>query len=203
MPPPEEALFLDSALVTWKGTQRSFGRSSLQLLKSIDLSRNNLSGEVPYAITSLYELISLNLSFNKLHGEVPKDMGQLKSLESLDLSRNEFTGHIPWSLAQLNFLSYLDLSYNNLSGSIPTGSQLQRFNYTSYSGNPQLCGPPLTPRCEFPPPPGKKDAEEDEDGSLKSYYTGMYVGFAFGFLGICGALTLNCARLQIFFFCIY
>ncbi|MFS7895408.1 putative non-specific serine/threonine protein kinase [Helianthus anomalus] len=95
-----EAQYSDNAWVVWKGTKRLFGRSVLQLLKSIDLSRNNLSGKVPHEITSLYELVSLNLSMNKLHGEVPKDMGQLRYLESLDLSRNEFSGHIPWSLAQ-------------------------------------------------------------------------------------------------------
>ncbi|KAJ0729752.1 putative leucine-rich repeat-containing, plant-type, leucine-rich repeat domain superfamily [Helianthus annuus] len=194
-----EAQYSDNAWVAWKGTERLFGRSGLQLLKSIDLSRNNLSGKVPHEITSLYELVSLNLSMNKLHGEVLKDMGQLRYLESLDLSRNEFSGHIPWSLAQLNFLSYLDLSYNNLSGKIPTGSQLQRFSYTSYSGNPQLCGPPLTPRCGFAPVAGKKDVEEDEEDSWKSYYTGMGAGFAVGFSGICGALVLN-HRCRYFFF---
>ncbi|XP_076943506.1 receptor-like protein EIX1 [Bidens hawaiensis] len=190
-PPSKEAQFLDSAWVTWKGTKRSFGRSGLQLLKSIDLSRNNLFGNLPYEITGLFELVSLNLSDNKLHGQVPKDMGLVKSLESLDLSSNEFSGHIPESLAQLNFLSYLDLSFNNLSGRIPTGSQLQRFDYTSYNGNPQLCGPPLTPRCGSSPVVEKKVVKEDEDDSWKSYYTGIGAGFAVGFLGICGALVLN------------
>ncbi|KAL9991714.1 putative leucine-rich repeat-containing, plant-type, leucine-rich repeat domain superfamily [Helianthus debilis subsp. tardiflorus] len=189
--PVEEAQFLDNAWVAWKGAKRLFGKSGLSLLKSIDLSRNNLSGKIPNAITGLFELVSLNLSVNKLHGEVPKDMGRLKSLESLDLSRNEFSGHIPWSLAQLNFLSYLDLSFNNLSGRIPIGSQLQRFSYTSYSGNPQLCGPPLTPRCGFVQVAEKKDVKEEDDDSWKLYYMGMGVGFAFGFLGICGALILN------------
>ncbi|KAJ0558505.1 putative leucine-rich repeat-containing, plant-type, leucine-rich repeat domain superfamily [Helianthus annuus] len=201
--PHVEAQFLDNAWVAWKGTERSFGKSGLQLLKSIDLSRNNLSGKVSYEITGLYELVSLNVSFNKLHGEVPKDIGLLRHLESLDLSNNEFSGHIPWSLAQLNFLSYLDLSYNNLSGRIPAGSQLQRFNYTSYSGNPQLCGPPLTPTCGFPPPPatdvGKKDVEQDEDDYWKSYYIGMGTGFGVGFWGICGLLILN-RRCRYFFF---
>ncbi|KAI3809116.1 hypothetical protein L1987_25085 [Smallanthus sonchifolius] len=130
--PRELAQFIDNAWVTWKGTERLFGRSGLQLLKSIDLSRNNLSGKLPYEITRR----------------------------------------------------------------IPTGSQLQRFIYTSYSGNPQLCGPPLSPRCGLPPPPttivvGKEVVEEDEGDFWKSYYTGMGVGFVVAFCGICGALFLN------------
>ncbi|KAK9049782.1 hypothetical protein SSX86_031248 [Deinandra increscens subsp. villosa] len=195
----QEAYYLDNTWVTWKGTERSFERSGLQLLKTIDLSRNNLSGNIPHEITSLFELVSLNLSMNKLHGEVSEDVGWLKSLESLDLSRNEFSGQIPWSLAQLNFLSYLDLSFNNLSGRIPTGSQLQRFNYTSYIGNLQLCGPPLTPQCGFPPILEKKYVEEDEDDFWESYYTSMGAGFSVGFLGLSGALIFNRSCRYFFF----
>ncbi|KAM0069024.1 putative leucine-rich repeat-containing, plant-type, leucine-rich repeat domain superfamily [Helianthus debilis subsp. tardiflorus] len=192
--PNEEALFIDNALVTWKGKQREFGRG-LYLLKSIDISSNRLYGKLPYEITDLRELVSLNFSDNKLHGEIPKHMGRLRSLESLDLSRNEFSGNIP--------LSYLDLSCNNLSGRIPLGPQLQLFNSSSYTGNPQLCGPPLTQRCGPPPPPatvvGKEDVEEDGNEFWRSYYTGMGAGFAVGFSGICGALFLNRACRYFFF----
>ncbi|KAF5800084.1 putative transferase [Helianthus annuus] len=187
----EEDYFQDNALVKWKGKERSFERSGLQLLKSIDLSRNSLSGELPDEITSLYDLASLNVSNNKLHGEIPKDIGRVKSIQSLDLSRNEFSGRIPSSLVEITSLGYLDLSNNNLSGRIPAGTQLQSFNDTSYSGNPQLCGPPLSPRCGPPPVVEKKDVEEDDDDFWKSNYIGMGAGFAVGFLGSCGALVLS------------
>ncbi|KAF5799936.1 hypothetical protein HanRHA438_Chr07g0319291 [Helianthus annuus] len=199
----EEALFTDNALVAWKGTQREFGRGILHLLKSIDISSNKLYGKLPSEITNLLELVSLNFSDNKLHGELPKHMGRLRSLDSLDLSRNEFSGNIPSSLSQLTRLSYLNLSYNNLSGRIPTGTQLQSFNYTSYSGNPQLCGLPLTQRCGLPspppPPPATVVGKEDRDEFWKSYYTGMGGGFAVGFLGLCGALFLNNRCRYLFF----
>nr|GEY00874.1 putative leucine-rich repeat domain, L domain-like protein [Tanacetum cinerariifolium] len=187
----EKALSIDKTWFVWKGKDRAFERG-LQLLTSIDLSSNKLSGKLPNDITSLRELVSLNFSFNKLHGEVPKDIGQLKSLQSLDLSRNEFYGIIPTSLSQLTFLGYLDLSNNDLSGRIPSGPQLQLFNFSFYSGNPQLCGPPLTQRCAFPPATTvEKEDDEDADDLWKSDVTCLGAGFAVGFLGICGTLLFN------------
>ncbi|KAI3809026.1 hypothetical protein L1987_24992 [Smallanthus sonchifolius] len=50
--PNEEALFVDNALVAWKGARREFGRE-LYLLKSIDISSNKLYGKLPYEITNL------------------------------------------------------------------------------------------------------------------------------------------------------
>ncbi|XP_076923154.1 receptor-like protein EIX1 [Bidens hawaiensis] len=187
----DKAVFIDNALVAWKGTRREFERG-LYLVKSIDISSNKLYGKIPNEITNLRELVSLNFSNNKLHGEVPKHMGRLKSLESLDLSRNEFSGNIPLSFSQLTLLSYLNLSKNKLSGRIPTGTQLQSFNNASYIGNSQLCGPPLAQRCGPPSPPATvvetKNVEEDGDEFWKSYYMGMGVGFVVGFWGICGTL---------------
>ncbi|KAM0069025.1 putative leucine-rich repeat domain superfamily [Helianthus debilis subsp. tardiflorus] len=186
----ESALFIDNALVAWKGKQREFGRG-LYLLRSIDVSSNKLYGELPSEITNLLELVSLNFSDNRLHGEVPKHIGRLRSLDSLDLSRNEFSGNIPTSLTQITRISYLNLSYNNLSGRIPTGTQLQSFSYTSFIGNPQLCGPPLTQTCGLLSPPPTVVGKEDGEGFWDSYYIGMAAGFAVGFLGICGALFFN------------
>ncbi|XP_071738664.1 receptor-like protein EIX2 [Rutidosis leptorrhynchoides] len=78
-PPTEEVHeeFIDNALVAWKGIERSFGRSILELLNIIDLSNNSLSGKLPFEITRLVELVSLNISFNKLLGELPKDIGKI------------------------------------------------------------------------------------------------------------------------------
>nr|XP_043618493.1 receptor-like protein EIX2 isoform X2 [Erigeron canadensis] len=191
-----KALFTDIALVAWKGKVREFGRTGLKLLKSIDLSSNNLSRILPTSITSLVDLVSLNLSCNNLHGEVPKDIGRLKSLDSLDLSGNEFSGSIPSSLSWIDGLGYLDLSNNNFSGKIPP-PKLQLFDSSSYSGNPLLCGLPLTRKCG--PDTGLIDKNEDDEEDdkldenevLKWYYIGMGVGFAVGFWGISGAIFLN------------
>ncbi|THG05449.1 hypothetical protein TEA_008151 [Camellia sinensis var. sinensis] len=62
----------------------------LTLVASVDLSNNNLSGNIPEELTGLLGLLSLNLSGNHLIGVIPKKMGDMVSLESLDLSKTKF-----------------------------------------------------------------------------------------------------------------
>ncbi|MBA0672708.1 hypothetical protein Goklo_024303 [Gossypium klotzschianum] len=77
---------------------------TLGLLKSIDLSSNILSGEIPQEIASLKGLITLNLSRNTLSGCIIREIGQLKAMESLDLSTNNLSGEISKSMSDLSFL---------------------------------------------------------------------------------------------------
>ncbi|XAR51994.1 Non-specific serine/threonine protein kinase [Bertholletia excelsa] len=122
--------------------------STLYLVNSLDLSSNNLSGDIPERLMSLVKLGTLNLSINHLTGKIPVKIGDLEWLETLDLSQNQLTGHIPSSMASLSFLNHLNLSYNQLSGQIPTGNQLQTLDDPSiYEGNLALCGPPLATKC--------------------------------------------------------
>ncbi|KAB2598719.1 receptor-like protein 12 [Pyrus ussuriensis x Pyrus communis] len=111
----------------------SFFGENLKLLRSIDISSNNLSGDIPESVTSLPKLISLNLSRNSFTGVLPNNFGQLEMLESLDLSRNQISGSIPLSFSSLHYLSVLDLSYNNLSGRIPLNYDLSTKNRTFFS----------------------------------------------------------------------
>ncbi|XWS61263.1 hypothetical protein CRYUN_Cryun07bG0111100 [Craigia yunnanensis] len=120
---------------------------NLGLLLVIDLSSNELSGEIPGAIASLSGLVALNLSWNILTGVIPQKIGQLRRLEVLDLFRNRFSGDIPTSTAELTFLSHLDLSYNNLLGKIPLSTQLQNFDASAFSNNLALYGPPVSSSC--------------------------------------------------------
>ncbi|CAK9153874.1 unnamed protein product [Ilex paraguariensis] len=98
---------------------------TLYLVKAIDLSRNNLRGDIPEEITHLSTLGSLNLSWNQLTGKIPDSIGSLKQLEALDLSQNNLSGPIPLSLTSITSLSKLNVSYNNLSGKFhqPTNSK--------------------------------------------------------------------------------
>lgn len=52
--------YQDQALLVWKPID-SIYKNTLGLLKSIDLSDNNLSGKIPEEITSRVSLLSLNL----------------------------------------------------------------------------------------------------------------------------------------------
>ncbi|CAA2964033.1 LRR receptor-like serine threonine- kinase GSO1 [Olea europaea subsp. europaea] len=66
----------EDAEVTWKGKENEYIKS-LQLVKLIDLSSNNLVDEIPPEITSLVGLVGLNLSRNNLSGLLPVKLGQL------------------------------------------------------------------------------------------------------------------------------
>ncbi|XLR63002.1 hypothetical protein HN51_006255 [Arachis hypogaea] len=60
----------DSASLIWKGKMSKY-RSTLGLLRSIDLSSNRFNGEIPSEMMSLVGLVSLNISRNKLVGQIP------------------------------------------------------------------------------------------------------------------------------------
>ncbi|KAM7489860.1 hypothetical protein LguiB_027344 [Lonicera macranthoides] len=191
--------YMLSALVQWKGKLLEY-RSTLGLLKCINLSSNKLVGQIPEELASLAGLCSLNLSRNNLTGHIIQNISQMKNLEILDLSRNQLSGAIPVDLGSLNFLSVLDLSSNNFSGKIPLSTQLQTFNASVYAGNDKLCGVPLNecPEDESTsvcPSTGHGKGytnEEDEDTFVT---TGLYVsavlGFATGFWGLFGSLMLR------------
>ena len=192
---PTNASYVDRALVKWKAREFDF-KSTLGLVKSIDLSSNKLSGEIPEEVIDLIELVSLNLSRNNLTRLIPTRIGQLKSLEVLDLSQNQLFGEIPASLVEISDLSVLDLSDNNLSGKIPQGTQLQSFNIDSYKGNPTLCGLPLLKKCSEDKI--KQDSlthniedKIQQDGNDMWFYVSVALGFIVGFWGVCGTLLLN------------
>ncbi|XP_028800313.1 receptor-like protein EIX1 [Neltuma alba] len=166
-----------------KGQELKYEKN-LKLVRSIDLSSNKLSGEIPVQLFGLNMLQSLNLSYNHLTGGISERIGEMKFLESLDFSHNSLHGNIPQSLSTLSFLSVLNLSYNYFIGQIPLGTQLQSFDVWSYTGNPELCGAPLQKKCTIERNPNNTIQlleGNDDDTFLKSLYLGMGVGFAVGF----------------------
>ncbi|URE33145.1 LRR receptor-like serine threonine-protein kinase [Musa troglodytarum] len=181
--------YSEGILINAKGSTNMY-TAILSLVTSIDLSNNNLYGEIPKELMNLVELHFLNLSRNHLTGMIPEKIGNMKQLESLDLSINFLIGEIPLSLSTLNFLSYLNLSYNNLSGRIPVSNQFSTFNDPAiYVGNEGLCCTPL-PKCS-------KDAESeataaDVDKLERTLYIGSIVmGFIVGFWGSIGIMILR------------
>ncbi|XP_024017186.1 receptor-like protein EIX2 [Morus notabilis] len=179
--------------IEWKGKLTELV-STLDFLKSIDLSSNRLIGEIPSEITQVVGLVSLNLSRNSLSGQIPSEIGQLASLDSLDLSRNHLVGQIPPSLTHIDRLNALDLSNNNLSGKIPTSTQLQSFP-NAYMGNAELCGDPLPTKCQDEElertDSGAVDEEADDELLTRGFYISMALGFIIAFWGVCGTLIFN------------
>lgn len=178
--------------IMWKGIESKY-KSTLGLVKSIDLSSNRLSGEIPREINLLVGLRSLNLSRNHLTGQITSEMGMLRSLQSLDLSRNGLYGSIPRSLFQIYGLGSFNLSYNNLSGEIPIGSQLQNYESSSFVGNPLLCGISIAKMCDSEKQnrQGTLASNEEDRFITKDFYISMALGFIFAFWGVCGSLMIR------------
>ena len=92
---------------------------NLSKLTTLDLSGNDFSGEIPSSLGNLSKLTTLNnLSQNKFTGKVPSSLGNLLNLTELILCANNFVGEFPSSFGNLSHLTVLDLSQNNFVGEI-------------------------------------------------------------------------------------
>ncbi|XP_024977482.1 leucine-rich repeat receptor-like serine/threonine-protein kinase BAM1 [Cynara cardunculus var. scolymus] len=117
----------------------------LQQLSKIDFSHNSFSGEIAPEISRCKLLTYVDLSRNEFSGEIPTEITGMHILNYLNLSRNYLVGSIPTSIASMQSLTSVDFSFNNLSGLVPGTGQFSYFNYTSFVGNSDLCGPYLGP----------------------------------------------------------
>ncbi|XP_028080361.1 probable leucine-rich repeat receptor-like serine/threonine-protein kinase At3g14840 isoform X4 [Camellia sinensis] len=107
-------------ILTGQGLSGVLPRSIVKLpyLKTIDLSRNYLSGPLPpeWASTKLEHMY---LSMNHISGTIPKFLGSITSLTNLCFEGNMFNGTVPAELGNLVDLLYLNLNTNNLTGELP------------------------------------------------------------------------------------
>ncbi|GJY75807.1 leucine-rich repeat-containing protein [Tanacetum coccineum] len=100
-------------------------------LKSLDLRRTNLQGNVPDNIFNLRYLELLNLSENNLTGPLPSRLFTLpygtipnvhedcRYLEGLILNGNQLEGEVPSSFSKCQSLRVVDLGNNHLNGTFP------------------------------------------------------------------------------------
>ncbi|KAK6118719.1 hypothetical protein DH2020_047524 [Rehmannia glutinosa] len=111
-------------------------------LSSLHLGANQLRGNIPPSIGLEIEaqsLRSLNLSRNGLTGRVPIELGNLNMLEELDICCNNLSGNLE-AVSELHSLTLVNVSYNAFAGPIP--SALMKFVVSSplsLIGNPELC----------------------------------------------------------------
>ncbi|CAB78432.1 putative disease resistance protein [Arabidopsis thaliana] len=139
LPSPIEYLVLSSCNIS---EFPKFLRNQTKLY-SLDISANQIEGQVPEWLWSLPELQSINISHNSFNGfEGPADVIQgggelymldissnifqdpfpllpVDSMNFLFSSNNRFSGEIPKTICELDNLVMLVLSNNNFSGSIP------------------------------------------------------------------------------------
>lgn len=115
-------------------------------LKHLYLSHNGFSGEFPAGVASLHRLVRLDLSYNNLSGQIPlMELAQLPHLVTLLLEFNSFTGTLNSGGLSISPLAEFNVSENALSGEIP--DFLVNFTVSSFSGNSRLCGKPLPLDC--------------------------------------------------------
>jgi hypothetical protein len=114
---------------------------SLTGLVSLDLSSNKLIGEIPNTLAKCQNTVTIQMAQNFLVGTIPTLLGMLQSLSMLNLSHNNLSGVIPAALNGLQ-LSELDLSYNHLQGEIPGNGVFENARSIYLDGNWGLCGGP-------------------------------------------------------------
>ncbi|XP_028753045.1 receptor-like protein 15 [Neltuma alba] len=167
----------------------------LDFMSGLDLSDNQLTGEIPLQVGYLNTIHTLNLSKNHLSGPIPETVSDLMQIESLDLSYNKLTGHIPSQLTQLYSLSVFFVAHNNLSGMTPEmKNQFSTFDPSSYEGNPFLCGPPLQHNCSSMDKPAGRNAQSyhsEEDGFREAFLWSFTGAFGVFFLGAVTCMYLN------------
>ncbi|KAL5559076.1 hypothetical protein UlMin_035287 [Ulmus minor] len=140
----------------------------LDQLRVLSLQNNNLTGQIP-DLSGLKNLKSLFLDHNSFLGSFPPSILFLHRIRIIDLSINGFTGPLPNWLTGLDRLNYLHLEWNHFNGSVPALNQsslrnfnvsgnnftgavpvtptLLRFEPSSFSWNPGLCGEIIHKEC--------------------------------------------------------
>ncbi|XP_072961939.1 probable LRR receptor-like serine/threonine-protein kinase At1g56140 isoform X2 [Typha angustifolia] len=91
--------------------------SNMTSLSTLILRNSKISDTIPN-FASFTRLLKLDLSFNNITGQLPQPLFSLSSLVYLFLGNNSLSGSLP--VRKSTSLVNVDLSYNQLSGSFPS-----------------------------------------------------------------------------------
>ncbi|KAD2804475.1 hypothetical protein E3N88_37852 [Mikania micrantha] len=173
---------------------------SLRELATLHLHNNRFEGNLPLSLQNMTMLVTMDIGYNFLVGDIPFWSGEnLLKLKILNLQSNKFTGMIPPQICQLNGLKHLNLAQNNIIGTIPpcfanlsgmiTDQGSIEYNVYYYEENIrasfkgiQSCKGDNSSYDHV----GKVEAQDDDEEFW--LYSGICVGFVFGFIGLLGSL---------------
>ncbi|GKA07018.1 receptor-like protein EIX2 [Tanacetum coccineum] len=104
---------------------------------NLDLSSNQLTGELPDFWMNFTRMLYFNLENNNFTGRIPTAMGSFSSVYMLSMRRNRLNGDLASSFKNWANLEFLDLGENNLSGNIPNwiGKSLSNLRVLSLPSN--------------------------------------------------------------------
>ncbi|KAL6978906.1 hypothetical protein U1Q18_020572 [Sarracenia purpurea var. burkii] len=122
------------------------GLANCSSLTGLDLSRNELYGNIPSNISNLIQYVTnLDLSSNNFSGEIPLGLANCGYLNTLKLDSNHLSGQIPAELGLLGRLKIFSVANNYLTGQVPAFSKNVTISPENYANNAGLCGGPLSP----------------------------------------------------------
>ncbi|KAM7265860.1 hypothetical protein ACFE04_003543 [Oxalis oulophora] len=197
-------------------------------LTSLNLAKNNFTGNLPYSLSTMTSLTYLNVSRNSFSQPIGDVFGSSDGIATLDLSFNNFSGDLPNSFSSLSNLSSLYVQNNQLSGSLNvltslplTNLNVANNNFTgwiphelisipsfTYNGNSFNNSPAPPPPPFTPPPPSKSrhnhsgsgtDTPPNSDGQSSDLKKGLSAGAIVGI--ILGSLFLIVLAVIAFIFC--
>ncbi|XP_057792809.1 receptor-like protein EIX2 [Salvia miltiorrhiza] len=122
---PFPLFYANAEIVQLNGNKFSGSISSIckipqyRQLLSLDLSSNQLAGEIPDCWEKMPYLSFLNLADNNFSGEIPRSFGSLLEFSALQLRGNNLSGELPSALRLCQKLQLVDVGGNKLRGEIP------------------------------------------------------------------------------------
>ncbi|XP_048233710.1 protein STRUBBELIG-RECEPTOR FAMILY 6 [Ricinus communis] len=87
-------------------------------LTQVNLANNQFTGDIPYDFSSMTKLTYLNVAHNQLQNQLSDLFGKLSSLTTLDVSFNQLPGNLPWSFRNLSSMTSMYLQNNRFTGTI-------------------------------------------------------------------------------------